>query len=89
MNYLSAAVGITLHRDHRCYVRLVAVQSISGVVRFHIIADRASCNVIYDWEYRPGDLVQLRVPGLANPAMVAIRGHCTPYMNCRMDGEYR
>jgi hypothetical protein len=67
MVYSGPGAGITPHRDHRRYILLIAVLSISGIARFRIVANRAGCNVVHDWECKLGDLVLLRAPGLADP----------------------
>jgi hypothetical protein len=67
MVYSGPGAGITPHRDHRRYILLIAILSISGIARFRIVADRAGCNVVHDWQCKPGDLVLLRAPSLADP----------------------
>lgn len=54
--------GISPHRDHVRFVRLIAILSLEGEGELTIVDDRAGEEVVAAFTCRPGDLMLLRGP---------------------------
>ena len=56
--------GISPHRDHQRYKKVIAAFSLTGLGNFQVLGDRQGEEVLHQWLCAPGDLVLLRAPGL-------------------------
>ena len=65
MRFRPDDAGISPHRDHKRYRRLVAVVSLEGQAPFAVVNDRKGEDVVARWTSRPGDVVLLRGTGFA------------------------
>jgi hypothetical protein len=60
MRFNGPRAGISPHRDHLRFVRLIAIFSLEGEGQLTIVADRAGEEVVAAFTCRPGDLMLLR-----------------------------
>jgi alkylated DNA repair dioxygenase AlkB len=60
MRYQHQQAGITAHRDHLKYKKLIVILSLSGESELSIVKDRESEELIADYTCLAGDIVLLR-----------------------------